>query len=93
MDLNTILDPMRKVTMSEDFYYKNITKLDEQNRFDLKKWNMIQKKLWQHLVQDGIVSTNNANAFYEFGKYFKDFYDEHGRVLSYSELLKYIAGY
>jgi hypothetical protein len=52
----------------------------------LAQWNDDQKQLWLNLVKDGVVGRNDPTAFYQFGKYFDDYYHKTGEVVPYSEL-------
>jgi hypothetical protein len=66
---------------------------DKKSEVPLKKWNLIQKELWSHLVADGYVAKNDYNAFYTFGKVFNDYYEKTGHFIQYARLVSMIGGY
>ncbi len=74
-------------------YFVKMHKLVERDKLPIKQWNLIQKKLWQQLIDDNYVTKNDTKAFSAIGQYFDDFYQRTGHILDYGRLVAYVGGY
>lgn len=74
-------------------YFNDMFVLLEREKLPLKKWLLIQKNLWQRLVNDGYVRKNDSNAFYAVGKFFDDYFQKTGHIVDYMHLITYVGGY
>jgi hypothetical protein len=68
-------------------YFNEMFDLLESMNLSIGEWNNYQKDLWLHLVDDRYVARNDAIQFFRFGKMFRNFYDRHGKLMTYDDVL------
>ena len=68
-------------------YFNEMFDILESMNLSIGEWNNYQKDLWLHLVDDRYVARNDAIQFFRFGKMFRNFYDMHGRLMTYDDVL------
>jgi len=76
----------------DESYFKVMHLLLQEHELPLPVWNNAQKKIWTKLVTDGIVSRNDPDQFYKFGKDFSNYYHQTGHIMSYRQALISILG-
>lgn len=54
----------------------------------LHRWNEIQKGLWMRLVEKELVSKNDVKKFFEFAKFFDQFFSIKRRYPTTVEIIK-----